>query len=64
MPKQTKQKPAAKRGLAAMSQEKRREIASMGGRAVAKEKRAFVTNDGLASRAGAAGGKARKDKTK
>jgi len=42
-------------GFAALSPEKRREIASLGGRAVPREKRSFSTNRDLASRAGRLG---------
>ena len=45
------------RGLAAMSPERRREIASKGGRSVAPEKRAFSVNKELAINAGSKGGK-------
>ena len=45
------------RGLAAMSLERRREIASKGGRSVAPEKRAFSVNKDLAINAGSKGGK-------
>ncbi len=53
----TEEQPKAKskRGLASMSPEKRREIASMGGKSVPAEKRAF-SNPGLASAAGKKGG--------
>jgi general stress protein YciG len=46
----------AKRGFAAMSLEKRREIASKGGQAVKPENRAFAQNRELASEAGRKGG--------
>ena len=49
--------PKAKRGLAAMSPEKRREIARLGGKAVPSDKRGFSNNPELARRAGAIGGK-------
>jgi uncharacterized protein len=48
----------SKRGLASMSVERRLEIASMGGRAVPKEKRAFA-NRQLARAAGKLGAKSR-----
>ena len=51
-------KPSGKRGFAALSPERRREIAKMGGKAVPKEKRSFSTNKKLASDAGSRGGKA------
>ena len=47
-----------KRGFAAMSPEKQREIASKGGKAVPAEKRSFAQNSKLASSAGSKGGKA------
>lgn len=46
------------RGFASMSPEKRREIASRGGKATSPEARAFAKNPELASRAGKVGGKA------
>jgi general stress protein YciG len=45
------------RGFAAMSPEKRREIAAKGGAAVPKDKRSFSANRDLASSAGTVGGK-------
>lgn len=50
-------KPKSKRGFASMSPEKRREIASMGGKSVPAAKRAF-SNPEVASAAGKKGGKA------
>ena len=50
-------KKKSKRGLASMSLEKRRAIASMGGKAVPKSKRAFA-NRALARAAGKLGAKA------
>jgi uncharacterized protein len=50
-------KPKSKRGFAAMSPEKQREIARMGGSSVPAEKRSFAQNAGLASSAGKKGGK-------
>jgi general stress protein YciG len=47
-----------KRGFAAMSPEKRREIASMGGKAVPANKRSFSQNIDLAASAGRKGGNA------
>ena len=44
------------RGFAAMSPEKRREIASKGGKAVAPENRTFSRQPDLAARAGHMGG--------
>ncbi len=46
----------AKRGFAAMSPEKQREIASKGGKSVPSEKRSFSQNRDLASQAGRKGG--------
>lgn len=46
-----------KRGFAGMTPEKRKEIATKGGKAVPPEKRAFSTNKALAAKAGALGGK-------
>lgn len=48
--------PKAKRGFAAMSVEKRRAIAALGGKAVPPDKRSFATQEGLASSAGTKGG--------
>ena len=47
-----------KRGLACLSPERRREIASMGGKSVPPEKRAFARNAALAAEAGRIGGAA------
>lgn len=44
------------RGFAAMTPERRREIAAMGGAAVPAEKRSFATDPGSASEAGRKGG--------
>lgn len=49
---------AVKRGFAALSEERRREIAAMGGRAVKKRNRTFRKNRALASAAGRKGGSA------
>jgi general stress protein YciG len=46
----------SKRGFASMDPEKRREIASMGGKSVPAEKRSFSQSAGLAARAGRKGG--------
>ncbi len=46
----------SKRGFASMNPEKRREIASMGGKSVPSEKRSFSQNRDLASNAGRKGG--------
>jgi general stress protein YciG len=45
-----------KRGLAAMTPERRREIASKGGKSVPANKRAFSVNKDLAIKAGRKGG--------
>ena len=52
----TEGKPKGKRGFASMSPEKRREIASKGGKSVPKEKRSFSANRALAMEAGRKGG--------
>lgn len=52
------QKPKAKRGFAAMSPEKRREIARKGGASVPSEKRSFSQSADLAAKAGRKGGEA------
>jgi general stress protein YciG len=51
-------KPRARRGFAAMSPERRREIARKGGGAVPAEKRSFAKNRDLAQSAGSKGGSA------
>jgi hypothetical protein len=51
---------AKPRGFAAISPERRREIASLGGRSVPKAKRSFSQNPELASTAGRKGGQSRK----
>jgi general stress protein YciG len=51
------EQPNRKRGLAALSPERRREIAAMGGRAVPPEKRAFSQDHQFAAKAGHKGGK-------
>ena len=50
------EKPKALRGFAAMSPERRKEIARLGGASIPPEKRAFSKNRDLASNAGRAGG--------
>ena len=45
-------------GFALISPERQRQIASMGGKAVPAEKRAYAKDPELASRAGKVGGKA------
>lgn len=59
--------PKSRRGFAAMSKEKRTEIAKKGGASVPSEKRSFFANRDLAADAGrkggvAAGGKPRRPK--
>jgi uncharacterized protein len=51
-------KPKRKSGFALLSPEKRREMASLGGRSVPAEKRSFAQNPDLAAQAGRKGGKA------
>jgi general stress protein YciG len=46
----------SRRGFASLSPEKRREIASMGGKSVPAEKRSFSQNRDLAAEAGRKGG--------
>ena len=46
------------RGFASMNQERQRQIASMGGKAVPDEKRSFSQNPELAAEAGRKGGQA------
>jgi general stress protein YciG len=53
-------KPKKPKGFAAMSPEKRAEIARLGGKAVPAEKRAFSVKEGLASKAGSKGAKAKR----
>lgn len=53
-------KAKAIRGFAAMSPEKRKEIAAKGGAAVSPEKRAYSMNRELAQSAGRIGGQAKK----
>ena len=48
----------SKRGFAGMTPEKRKEIATKGGKSVPKEKRAYSVNKDLASKSGRKGGKA------
>lgn len=50
--------PTGKRGFASMTPEKRKEIATKGGKSVPKEKRAYSVNRDLAAKAGSKGGKA------
>jgi general stress protein YciG len=51
------EQPKRKRGLAALSPERRKAIAAMGGRAVPPEKRAFSQDHQFAAKAGRKGGK-------
>lgn len=51
-------KPKGKQGFASMSPEKRREIASKGGKSVPAEKRSFSQSTELAASAGSIGGRA------
>jgi general stress protein YciG len=53
----------SKRGFAAMSPEKRREIAAKGGASVPADKRSFSKSRDLAAAAGRAGGSSSKGKT-
>jgi general stress protein YciG len=52
-------KPKSKRGFASMSPEKRREIASLGGKSIPAERRSFSRDPELAAAAGRKGGLAR-----
>lgn len=52
------------RGFAAMSPERQREIARLGGRAVPPEKRSFSQNGTLAAAAGRKGGQAVADESR
>jgi general stress protein YciG len=47
----------SRRGFASMTPEKRREIASKGGKSVPAEKRSFAQNTDLAAKAGQKGGR-------
>jgi general stress protein YciG len=51
-----KQKPKPKRGFAAMSADRLREIASKGGKAVPSDRRSFSQDRELAASAGRTGG--------
>lgn len=48
----------SRRGFASMDPEKRRAIASMGGKSVPAERRSFAQNTDLAAKAGQKGGRA------
>ncbi len=58
MTTKSKEYPYGKRGFAGMSAEKRKAIATLGGKAVPADKRSFSQDRDLASSAGSAGGKA------
>lgn len=49
-------RPKSRRGFAAMSPEKQREIAAKGGRSIPAEKRSFAKDRSLAASAGRKGG--------
>ena len=51
--------PKKPRGFAAMSPERRREVARKGGESVGPQERAFFKNRDLAARAGRVGGEAK-----
>jgi general stress protein YciG len=57
-------KPKIRKGLAALSPERRRAIASMGGKSVPKEKRTFARNRAAASEAGKKGGRLSRPETR
>lgn len=57
-------KPKSRKGLASLSPEKRRMIASMGGKSVPKEKRTFSRNRDVASAAGKKGGRTIRPETR
>lgn len=58
------EKPKSRKGLASLSPEKRRLIASMGGKSVPKEKRTFSRNRAVASAAGKKGGRTTRPETR
>ena len=58
------EKPKSRKGLAALSPEQRRLIASMGGKSVPKEKRTFSRNRAIASAAGQKGGRTIRPETR
>lgn len=58
------EKPKSRKGFASMSPEKRRMIASMGGKSVPTEKRSFSRNRSLASAAGRKGGQTTRPETR
>jgi general stress protein YciG len=58
------EKPKSKKGLASLSPERRRQIASMGGKSVPKEKRTFARNRDVASAAGKIGGRTIRPETR
>jgi general stress protein YciG len=56
MTESSEEPPKRKRGLAALSPERRRAISAMGGRSVTDEKRAFSQDPQFAAKAGRKGG--------
>ena len=56
----TKENGISRRGFASMTPERRKEIASMGGKAVSADKRAFSQSRDLARAAGRLGGRVSK----
>jgi len=50
-------------GFAAISPERRKEISTLGGKAVPAEKRAFSVKAGLAAKAGSKGGKIKRPRS-
>ena len=50
-------------GFAAISPERRKEIATLGGKSVPAEKRAFSVKAGLAAKAGSKGGKTKRPRS-
>jgi general stress protein YciG len=58
------EKPKSKKGLASLSPERRRQIASMGGKSVPKEKRTFARDRDVASAAGKIGGRTIRPETR
>ena len=60
MTSESGQPSTTKRGFAAMSPDKRREIASRGGKGVPASKRSFTRDPELASAAGRKGGRGRR----
>lgn len=60
----TKKSQVHKRGFASMTPERRREIASKGGKSVKPENRAYARDKDLASRSGRKGGLALREDAK